>query len=199
MQIIRAFTFKRCRTRLLVPRFNSIYFWGLFNDAFNSSGYIASNGIIIKTIMNWKECESKRSLPAWSYVGIRLEELTKTMKTLNKGSRCPGRELNQEPPEYKSEMFPLETHWSVPISLVTFVCPYVTTRETLNGLSLLESFTEICRHIQLLIKIGKAITDNKWRPSTFRFQILGWWISLCGFCLRRLYPNKNFTLAMCNT
>jgi hypothetical protein len=35
----------------------------------------------------------------------RTEE---SMKTLNQDIRCPGRDLNQEPPEYKSELFQLE-------------------------------------------------------------------------------------------
>jgi hypothetical protein len=30
------------------------------------------------------------------------------------------------------------------------------------------------------------------------FQLLGWCISSCGFCLRQLCPNKNCMVAMCN-
>jgi hypothetical protein len=46
----------------------------------------------------------------------------------------------------------------------------------------------------------------EWEPeiSHRRFRsctrnILGWCTSSCGFCLRRLFPNKNCMLAMCNT
>jgi hypothetical protein len=54
-------------------------------------------------MMNWKECERKRS---WHnlryYPGIFLDRLRKTAKTLRQNSRSLGRDLNLGPPEYEA-------------------------------------------------------------------------------------------------
>lgn len=44
---------------------------------------------------------------------IHLKELWKTTKNLTQVSRCPGRDSNLSPPEYKLEALPLEQIWSV--------------------------------------------------------------------------------------
>jgi hypothetical protein len=44
--------------------------------------------------------------------------------------------------------------------------------------------------------------SSKWIILYFLFHsniLLGWCISSCGFCLRRIFPNKNCMLAMYNT
>jgi hypothetical protein len=109
-------------------------------------------------MLKLEECGRKLSLPVF-----KVLESRKTIKTLNQDIRCPERDLNQEPPEYKSALFQLKTldMWQL-IWPCLSVCNSVRKAEKFF---LLEIFTKICRHIQILIKIWETISDNKYRPA----------------------------------
>jgi hypothetical protein len=54
-------------------------------------------------------CGRKQLSPNLKYFSsIFLEELRKTIKFLSEDSQYPGRDWNQVPPKYKSEVLPLE-------------------------------------------------------------------------------------------
>ena len=104
----------------------------LFYGAACVSNYIASDGRII---VNY-ELENiwKAAVVAYLryYPDICLEELRKATQSLSHYSRCSGRDSNQTPPKYKSEMLLLEptsSVWvsvsvsvSVPVSVSVCVC-----------------------------------------------------------------------------
>jgi hypothetical protein len=51
----------------------------------------------------------------------------------------------------------------------------------------------------IMIMLIKRLMMETAMTYIFRYLILGWCVSSSGFCLRRLFPNKNCMLAMYNT
>jgi hypothetical protein len=93
--------------------------------------------------MNWEGCERKRSWPTSKYcTHIGLQGSKKTKKNFNQDGRCPDRDLNRAPPEYKTEILPPSRYTPPPSASIMFVGTTLIIHGDLRDENLIMNLTD---------------------------------------------------------